>query len=143
MLRLALLLPAALAAVALTGCAIADDGPRVTQTRDVDAFTRIDNQGSADVRLHVGEPQRVRVRAGDKVIDDVHTDVRDGTLRVTFDHHGLGGEDVVVEASVPSLDGVVVTGSGDVDADGIRSDAFEVRSDGSADIALSGHSDRL
>jgi hypothetical protein len=143
MLRSALLLPTAFAAVALTGCAISDDGPRVTQTRDVDAFTRIDNQGSVDVRLHVGEPQRVRVRAGDKVIDDVQTDVRDGVLRVTFDHHGFGGDDVVVEASIPKLDGVTASGSGDIDADGIRADAFEVRSDGSADIALSGVARRL
>src|ERR1044071_1555454 len=108
MLRSALLLPA-LAAIALTGCDLADDGQRVTQTRDVDTFTRIDNDSSVDVRLHVGEPQRVRVRAGDKVIDDVHTDVRDGVLRVTFDHHGLGGNDVVVEASVPRLTGVTVS----------------------------------
>src|SRR4051794_26968407 len=138
MLRSALLLPAAIATVALTGCAIDDDGPRVTDTRNVGDFTRIDNSGSADVRLHVGEPRRVRVRAGDKVIDDVHTVVRDGVLRIDFDHHGFGGDDVVVEASVPKLDGVIVSGSGDVDADGIRADAFDVRSDGSADVALTG-----
>ena len=83
------------------------------------------------------------MRAGDKVIDDVHTDVRDGALRIDFDHHGFGGNDVVVEASVPKLDGVIVSGSGDVDADGIRADAFDVRSDGSADIALTGAVDRL
>jgi hypothetical protein len=143
MLRPALLLPIAIATIALTGCALEDDGPRVTQTRDVDTFTRIDSRSSVDVRLHVGEPQRVRVRAGDKVIDDVHTDVRDGALQVTFDHHGFGGNDVVVEASVPKLDGVTVSGSGDIDADGIRADAFDVRSDGSADISLSGAVDQL
>ena len=71
MLRSALLLPIGIALVTLTGCAVGDDGPRVSQTRHVDAFTRIDNRDSADVRLHVGERQRVRVRAGDKVIDDV------------------------------------------------------------------------
>jgi putative autotransporter adhesin-like protein len=143
MLRSALVLPIALATVALTGCALADDGPRVTQTRDVDAFTRIDNDSSVDIRLHVGEPQRVRVRAGENVIGDVRTEVRDGTLRVRFDHSGLGGDDVVVEASVPELAGVAVSGSGDVDADGIRGDAFEVRNDGSADIALTGSTGRL
>jgi hypothetical protein len=143
MLRSALILPAALAAVALTGCALEDDGPRQTQTRDVDAFTRIDNPSSVDVRLHVGEPQRVRVRAGEKVIGKVHTDVRDGTLRITFDHHGWGGNDVTVEASVPRLDGVTASGSGNIDADGIRAGAFDVRNQGSADIALSGAAERL
>jgi hypothetical protein len=134
---------AALAALALAGCAISDDGPRTTQSRDVADFTRIDNRDSVDVRLHVGESQHVQVRAGEKVIDDVHTVVRDGTLSVTFDHDGFGSSDVVVEATVPKLAGITASGSGDIDADGIDADAFEVRSDGSADIALAGTTGRL
>jgi hypothetical protein len=141
--RALLLFPAAVAALALAGCSIGDDGPRTTQTRDVAHFTRIDNEASVDVRLHVGERQRVQVRAGEKVIDDVRTEVRDGTLYVTFDHDGFGGGDVVVEASVPKLTRIEASGSGDIDADGIAADAFEVRSDGSADIALEGTAARL
>lgn len=142
--RALLLLPAAgLAALAIAGCAVGDDGPQTTQTRHVAHFTRIDNRGSVDVRLHVGKRQRVRVLAGEKVIDDVGTTVHDGTLQVTFDHDGLGGNDVVVEASVPQLTAIEASGSGDIDADGIRADAFELRSDGSADIALAGTAGRL
>ena len=90
-MRSLLLIPAAAAAVALTGCSLGDDGPRTTQTRALAPFTRIDNHASVDVRLHVGEPQSVRVHAGQKVIGNVHTDVTDGTLRITFPHHGLLG----------------------------------------------------
>jgi putative autotransporter adhesin-like protein len=129
--------------MAVAGCDIADDGPRTTQTRDVAAFTRIDNRDSVDVRLHVGEPQRVEVRAGEKVIDDVRTEVRDGTLRLEFDRDGLGFGDVVVEASVPRLTGIDASGSGDIVADGVDADLLEVRSDGSADIALRGTAGRL
>jgi Putative auto-transporter adhesin, head GIN domain len=138
-----LLVPAAVAAIALAGCSLGDDGPRTAQTRHVADFTRIDNKGSVDLRLHAGEPQRVRVWAGEHVIDDVLTEVRDGTLRVTFDHDGLGGDDVVVDASVPKLTGIEASGSGDIDAEGIEADAFEIRSDGSADIALQGTTRRL
>jgi Putative auto-transporter adhesin, head GIN domain len=141
--RALLLLPAAVAALALAGCTIGDDGRRVTQARDVADFTRIDNRDSVDVRLHVGERQRVRVRAGEKVIDDVHTEVRDGTLHLSFDHDGFGPSEVVVEASVPKLTGIEASGSGDIDADGIDADAFDLRSDGSADIALEGTVGRL
>ena len=141
--RALLAVPAALAAVLLAGCDLGDDGPRTTQTRDVAAFTRIDNGTSVDVRLRVGEPQHVQVRAGENVIDDVGTEARDGTLHLTFDHDGLGGNDVVVEASVPRLDGIDSSGSGDVDADGIDADALEVHSTGSADIALAGTAGRL
>jgi hypothetical protein len=130
-------------AVALAGCGLEDDGPPATQTRDVAAFTRIDNPGSVDVRLTVGGPQHVQVRAGKKVIDDVHTEVRDGTLHVKFDHHGWGGDDVVVEASVKQLDGVTADGSGDIDATGIDADEFELRSGGSSDIALAGRAGHL
>jgi hypothetical protein len=141
--RVLLLVPAVIAALALAGCAVGDDGPRTTQTRDVAGFTRIDNRDSVDVRLHVGERQRVRVRTGEKVIDDVGTEVRDGTLHLTFDHDGWGGGDVVVEAFVPTLTGIEASGSGDIDADGIDADALEIRSDGSADIALEGAVRRL
>ena len=141
--RRLLLLPAALGAVALAGCGLQDDGPRTSQTRDVGEFTRIDNRGSVDVRLRAGATQRVRVRAGAKVIDDVRTDVHDGTLQLTFDHDGFGGGDVVVEIAVPQLTGIAASGSGDIDADGIDADAFEVRSDGSADITLAGTARRL
>ena len=41
------------------------------------------------------------------------------------------------------LAGIEASGSGDIDADGIDADAFEVRSDGSADIALEGRAGRL
>jgi hypothetical protein len=136
--------PVAIGAVALAGCSLADDGPRTAQTRDVAAFTRIDNRDSVDVRLRVGDRQRpLRVRAGENVIDDVHTEVHDGTLKITFDHHGIGPSDVVVEASVPELTGVDASGSGDVDAQGIDADAFDVRSDGSSNIALAGTVGRL
>jgi Putative auto-transporter adhesin, head GIN domain len=141
--RLLLVFPAAVAALAVAGCDLGDDGPQTTQTRDVAGFTRVDNGSSVDVRLRVGEPHRVRVVAGENVIDDVGTEVRDGTLQVTFDHDGFGGTDVTVEASVPELTGIELSGSGDIVAEGIDADAFELRSDGSADIALAGTARRL
>ena len=138
--RRALLLLPPIAALALTAC---DDGPTTTQARDVAAFTRIDNRDSVDVRLRVGEPQRVRVRAGEKVIDDVRTEVRDGTLEIAFDRDGFGGSDVEVEVSVPELTAIEASGSGDIEAAGVDADAFEIRSDGSADIVVAGTATRL
>jgi hypothetical protein len=131
------------AVLVLAGCSIGDDGPQTTQTRDLAAFSRLENEDSVDVRLAVGEPQHVRVRAGEKVIDDLRTEVRDGTLHIAFDHDGFGGDDVVVEASAPALTAVEASGSGDIDVEGIDADAFQLRSDGSADIALAGTAGRL
>jgi hypothetical protein len=138
-----LLLPAALGVVALAGCSVRDDGPRTSQMRDVPAFTRIDTRASANLDVHVGEPQRIQVRAGRHVIRDVRTEVHNGALEVTFDHGGFWPSDVVVDVSVPRLTEIDSSGSGDVDADGIGGDAFAVRSDGSADVSLHGSVHRL
>jgi Putative auto-transporter adhesin, head GIN domain len=142
-LRLLVLVPTGLAGLAFAGCAIGDDGPPATQTRDVAGFTRIDNRASVDVRVLVGAPRRVRVHAGEKVIDDVRAEVHDGTLRLSFDHHGLGSGEVRVDVSVPTLEAIEASGSGDIEAHGIDGDVFELRSDGSADIALQGTANRL
>jgi hypothetical protein len=69
--------------------------------------------------------------------------VHGDTLEVSFDHHGLGGSSVTVEADVPRLTAVTVKGSGDVDAEGVQADDLEVRSKGSADIGLEGTVRRL
>jgi hypothetical protein len=138
-MRSLLLLP--LAVLALAGCA--DDGPRTSQTRDVADFTRIENRSSVDVRLRVGPSQRVEVFAGENVIDDVSTEVRDGKLEVDFDHSGWGGDDVEVVATVPQLTGIDADGSGDFEVDGIDAEEFELLSDGSSDIELAGTAGRL
>ena len=133
--RRLLLVPAALTALVLPGCSLGDDGPRTTQARDVAAFTRIDNTGSVDVRLRVGEPRRVRVRAGEKVIDDVVTEVRGGTLHLDYDSDGFGGDSVIADVSVPELDGIDASGSGNIDAYG-RTRRLGLDLDGSGDIDL-------
>ena len=140
-----LLLPAlALPVIALAGCAVSDDGDQTSQTRDVPAFTRVVNDDSVDVRLHAGtSAQPLRVRAGDKVIDDVRTEVRDGTLHVTFDHDGWGAPDVKVEAWTAQLIAIDSDGSGDVQVDGVTGRAFQVTADGSADVRVRGTTDRL
>ena len=143
MSRALLLIPAAFAAFAVAGCAIGDDGPTTTQNRDVAAFTRVENDDSVDVQLSVGDAQHVRVRAGEKVIGKVKTEVRDGTLRVRFPHHGIGGDRVVAEATVPSLTSVESTGSGDTVVEHLKADAFDVRSDGSGNVVLDGEVGRL
>ncbi|HEX6021667.1 MAG TPA: head GIN domain-containing protein [Solirubrobacter sp.] len=137
-MRAAPLIPVALGALLVGGCGLRDDGPRTTQTRDLAAFTRIHNRASVDVRLRVGAPQTLRVVAGENVIDDVATEVSDGTLEIRFDNDGWGESDVAIEATVPSLAGIESSGSGEIDVDGVTGDAFHVRSDGSAEIDVDG-----
>jgi hypothetical protein len=141
--RIALLLPAAAAAVLLAGCIGIDAGPTTTENRDVDAFTRIKAEDQVDVELRAGEPRRVDVRAGEKVIEDVRTEVRDGTLYVSYDGPDIRKGRLLVEVAAPRVQSIGITGSADVFADGLDADALDIRVTGAGDITAHGRAERL
>jgi hypothetical protein len=141
--RIALLLPAAAAAVLLGGCIGIDAGPTVTDHRDVAAFTRIKAEDQVDVRLRGGEPRRLDVRAGEKVIDDVRTEVRDGTLYVSYDGPGIRRGRLLVEVAAPTVEAIDITGSADVIADDLDGRELDIRVTGAGDLSVDGRVDRL
>ena len=141
--RIALILPVAAATLALTGCIGIDAGPTTTQSRDVPAFTRVKAEDQVDVDLRVGEPRRLRVRAGEKVIDDVRTEVRDGTLFVSYDGPGIRNGRLLIEVAAPRIDAIAITGASDVRVDGLAAEALDIRVSGAGDIAAAGRVGRL
>jgi hypothetical protein len=141
--RIALILPVAAATLALTGCIGIDPGPTTTQSRDVGAFTRVKAEDEVDVDLRVGEPRHLRVRAGEKVIDDIRTEVRDGTLYVSYDGPSIREGRLLVQVAAPAIDAIAITGASDVRVDGLATDALDVRVSGAGDIAARGRVGRL
>jgi Putative auto-transporter adhesin, head GIN domain len=133
------------AAAALSGCG--DGGPKVTQTRTVGAFDRIEVNGSSDVYVRTGPRGPLQVTAGRKVIDHVDTNVQDGTLKVTTGWHGfhLGSDfgGTRVRVTVPSLRGVTIRGAGDVDLRRVTGPSLTLRIAGSGDVEGTGRVDSL
>jgi putative autotransporter adhesin-like protein len=141
--RIALILPIAAATLALTGCVGIDAGRTTAQTRDVDAFTRLRAEDKVDVNLRVGESRRLRVLAGEKVIDDVRTEVRDGTLYVAYDGPSIRNGRLLVEVAAPAVEAIDITGSSDVRVEGLAADAFDIRVSGAGDVKAAGRVQRL
>jgi hypothetical protein len=140
-------LPALLVLLVLAGC---DNGPPVSQTRDIGSFTRLEVSG--DVRLDVSLLNRpdpgVRVTAGSKAIDRIRTELVGDTLRVSTKSRGLTiGPDplgaVSISLGVPALVGLRVDGSADVMLSGLSAKAFELRVSGSGDVRARGRVDDL
>lgn len=141
-----LLLPlVAAAALPLAACDLAvETGDRTVQSRSVAGFEAIRASDGVDVELRRGDTPRVRVRAGDKVIDDVHTTVADGELRIGYDGPDLVlADDLVVEVTAPALTAIEADGGSDVDARGLDGAALTVIADGGADVRIAGRVDRL
>lgn len=127
------------AVMAVPGTALAD---KATETRDVDTFTRVFIDGSADITIEAGSGQRVEVTADSEILPYVETEVRNGTLYVSQDVprklHKMFNRGATLRISVEKLEGVEIEGSGDIDATNIESDRFEAIVDGSGDIDLEG-----
>lgn len=137
----------ALAALALAGC---DNGPPVSQTRDLGGFTRLEVAGdlSLDVRLFNRPDPGVRITAGTNAIDRIKTEVVGDVLRVSTKSRGLtiGPDplgDVSVSLGVPALLGLRVDGPADVMLSGLSARSFELRVNGSGEIQARGRVDDL
>jgi len=151
MFRPALMLLSAglLSAMVATGCGVrVDDGPTVSQDRAVAPFQRIALDGSPDVDVVLGDHTRVVVRGGRKVVDQIHTDVRDGTLHVDREDHDtlvLDENTPHIEVEVPRLEAAEVHGSGDVDIDlaGRAMERLDLAVQGSGDVSARGRVDTL
>jgi hypothetical protein len=145
--RVAAVVLAAFALLALTGC---DNGPPVSQTRNVGTFTRLEVSG--DVSLNIALFNRpdpgVKITAGSKSIDRVRTQVVGDVLRVSTKSRGLTiGPDplgsVAISLGVPALSGLRVDGPADVTLSGLSAKAFELRISGSGDVQARGRVDDL
>jgi hypothetical protein len=138
------LAPLALVVLVLAGCG---GGPRVTETRDVAAFDRVEVADSIDVDVVPGSGD-VQVHAGKDVMDRIETRSDGGVLRLDVVDRGIviGPDplgDVRVTVAASDLQGVTVSGAGDVVLDGLDSDRFEISVEGAGEVEATGRADHL
>jgi hypothetical protein len=135
----------ALLVLALAGCG---GGERITETREVAPFSRLQVSESVDVRVVPGDGRQVRVYAGENVIDRVLTASSGGVLEVDVRDRGIviGSDplgDAAVEVQASALEGIEIEGAGDVVLEGLDAQELELEVQGAGDIDASGTVDRL
>jgi hypothetical protein len=133
-----------LALVALVGCG---GGDRITETREVAQFDRLEVSG-VDVKVVEGDGRHVRVYAGEHVIDRVETESSGGVLRIGVHDRGIviGSDplgDAMVEVTAAALETVEIDGSGDVRLEDLDAQELELVLHGAADVDATGTIDDL
>lgn len=118
-------------------------GVAMTQMRNLASFTGVDLAGTNNVAVHVGDTQRVVVRADDNLIGLVTTRVRDGELVIAEMGSFRTKTPMSVDVTVPRLDSAALSGSGIVTIDGVDADQFTVAVPGSGVLSVSGTTERL
>lgn len=119
-------------------------GVPATQARDLPSFTGVALEGSNNVAIRVGEKQAVVVRADRNLLDRVTTQVHSGKLVIGNTPGSFTTKSPMnVAVSVPTLDAVTLTGSGNIVVSGIKAEKLAVTLPGSGTIAGSGTASQL
>jgi hypothetical protein len=139
------LIPALAVIVLVAGCG---GGDRVTETRAVAPFDRLEIADSVDVQVVPGDGREVRVYGGEDVLDRVETESSAGVLRIDIRDRGIviGPDplgDVRVQVSASALDAVEIAGSADVELGDLDLARLELEIEGAGEVAASGTADRL
>ena len=139
------LAPLMVAIALFVGCG---GGDRITQTREVAPFDRLDVADSVDVEVVPGDGSEVRVYGGEDVLDRVETASSGGVLRLDIRDRGIviGPDplgDVRVQVAASSLDAVRIGGSGDVALGELDLPELELEIEGAGEVEATGTADRL
>jgi hypothetical protein len=135
--------PAALAATTFqigdgSGARIEGSGRVGEEVRTTAPFSALTVAGPVDVQLKAGTAPRVTVRADDNLLPVITTEVIDRRLEVGVkpQTRARTRNKMVVVVEFTELTGILVRGSGDVDADRIQAALFEIVLRGSGDVKI-------
>ncbi|WP_157943977.1 head GIN domain-containing protein [Blastococcus atacamensis] len=130
---------ATLAVLSTTGCSlVTDTGPVTTQDRAVAGVTGVRLETSGTLSITPGASPALTVTAGSKVIARLTSEVDGEVLVLAFDGRALTLGDVHYSLTLPRLNSLVVTGSGQTVAESVPADALSVTVDGSGDVEMRG-----
>jgi Putative auto-transporter adhesin, head GIN domain len=130
-------------AVRNVGDSTRGSGVTATEYRELAPFATVELAGANSVTVRVGPAQSVAVTADDNLVDHVTTTVRSGRLSIANDGSFTTKTPMTVAVSVPSLDGVTLSGSGTVIVEGVTGTDFIADLSGTGTLVASGTVDRL
>lgn len=93
------------------------------EERDVPSFSKIALRISADVHVKQGSKQSIQIEAKSSVLEEIITEVKDRTLNIRFPNNfrfrNFNSGKIDIYITVPEIDGLTISGSGDITADNI------------------------
>ncbi|MCC8426543.1 head GIN domain-containing protein [Mucilaginibacter sp. UR6-11] len=111
-----------------------------TEDRHLSGFHAVEVSGPFDVYITQGATESVKVEAPADVIKNILTDVKGGTLNIYTKQHFrwnniFGNKKMVVYVTIKDVDGIALTGSGDVFfKEGINANTLRLQVTGSGDL---------
>lgn len=134
---LAVAFSTAIAASCHPGEHVKGAGPVVRKAITVSTFHGVDLAGSLDVMITQGPVQQVEVEAQANIAELLTTEVRNGICHITTNKNYSTDKTFIVHITVPAIDHVEVTGSGDVKSTStFNMERMHVGVSGSGDVEI-------
>ncbi len=113
-------------------------GKLITEDRSVSDFTSIDVSCSADLQLEQGSPLKVSIEGEENIVPLIETTVSGSTLHIDTQPNTpiLTTRRLIVHVTVPELDSLRLTGSGDAAVSAWKAGSLELEATGSGDIVF-------
>lgn len=110
------------------------------EVRNVSPFSKISLQISANVYVLQDSKQSVRIIAEPETLQEIITEVKDRTLNIRFPINNIfkrrNPGKIEIYISVPEIDALSLTGSGDILSDKINSRILDLMVSGSGNIKI-------
>lgn len=119
------------------------EGPVTSETRQTDAFTRVESGAGIHVSIGIGQASPLDVRAQGNILPLIETKVTDGTLRIQSSKGFTSSERIEVVVTTPGLERIALSGGSRAIIDGLASDAFTVELMGGSVLTASGTASSL
>jgi len=132
--------------LSIAGCGLASvrgSGKVVTQPRSVSGFRSVSLSGSGKLVIDRNGTESLTITADDNLLPYLTSEVRDGELRLDV-KPGANidpSQRIVYNVTARDLDGISVSGSGDVTASGVDTHRLAIDGSGSSEFTIAGRAD--
>lgn len=142
---IAVLIFAILACSTLSPNTVVGSGKAVSETRNVSGFSSIELRGSADVTATIGSAESVTVKGDDNIVPLITTTVSNGALIIeTKPLTNINvSNPIQVSVTMKLLQGITLSGSGNINVSGMDGGDLSIDLPGSGDITVKGTADNL
>lgn len=120
------------------GASVRGSGNRIMQKRDIANFRSLSTEGAYDVRVVCQKEPSLEIEGDDNILPIISAEVSGNVLRVKSLRNYSVGEPIMIRISVPTLEGLSVSGAGRIEIEGLKNDRFEIDSSGAPTIRVAG-----
>ncbi len=122
---------------------IEGSGNMETRELDLKEFDSIDVGGAFELKITLGDQQKVVMTIDDNLWDNMEAEVSGGTLEIGWDKNCNPDGECKVEIVVRELKAMNVHGAAEVEITGYHGESFEFGVSGAAELEMDGQVDRL